>query len=134
MGDHDMITHMSKSESADSGKSYLLSLHRQKIGYDNGYWVTFRVTEVPPDEGRPWGFQYALTLHDENDDRILGYDNSHSIDAATGPAKKSKRQVAFDHIDRRGKRSVPYQFTTPYQLVEDFLADVEKILREEGVL
>jgi len=76
---------------------------------------------------------YALTLHDENDDRILGYDNSHSVDVATGPAKKTSRPVAFDHMDRRGKKSVPYEFTTPFKLVEDFFAEVDKILREEGV-
>lgn len=114
------------------GWDYILDLHRQKIGYDNGYWVTIRVTRVEPDEGRPHGLQYAFTLHDENDDRILGYDNSHAVDMATGPARRSKRPSAFDHIDRRGKASVPYEFTTPFQLVADFFAEVERILKEEG--
>jgi len=77
--------------------------------------------------------QYALTLHDENGDRILGYDNSHGADAATGPARKSKRPTPFDHIDRRGQRSVPYRFMTPFKLLQDFFADVERILRDEGV-
>jgi hypothetical protein len=39
----------------------------------------------------------------------------------------------YDHIDRKGKRSVPYRFTTPFKLVEDFFAEVEEILRKEGV-
>ena len=56
------------------------------------------------------------------------------MDVATGPGKKSKRRKPFDHIDRRGKKSVPYKFTTPYELVEDFFTEVEKILKEEGVL
>ena len=124
---------MGERDSQAEGWDYLLDLHRQKIGYDNGYWVTIRATRVPPDEGRPHGVQYALTLHDEHDDRILGYDNSHAADVATGPAKKSKRPKTFDHIDRRGKRSVPYEFTTPFKLVADFFAEVEKILKEEGV-
>jgi hypothetical protein len=83
--------------------------------------------------GRPHGLKYALTLHDRNDDRILGYDNSHGIDVATGPAKRSKQPERYDHIDRRGRKSVPYEFTTPYQLVADFFADVERILKEEDV-
>ena len=78
--------------------------------------------------------RYSLTLHDENDDRILGYDNSHGVDVAWGPAKRAKRPEPFDHIDRRGRRSVPYRFTTPYKLVEDFFTEVERILKEEGVL
>ena len=124
---------MAERDSTAEGWDYILDLNRQKIGYDNGYWVTIRVTRVTPDEGRPHGPQYAFTLHDENDDRILGYDNSHAVEEATGPAKKSKRPNAFDHVDRRGKRSVAYEFTTPFQLVADFFAEVEKILREEGV-
>jgi hypothetical protein len=124
---------MGGRDSAAEGWDYILDLHRQKIGYDNGYWVTIRVTKVAPDEGRPHGLQYAFTLHDENDDRILGYDNSHAVDVAAGPAKKSRRPKAFDHIDRRGKKSVAYEFTTPFQLVADFFAEVEKILKEEGM-
>lgn len=123
---------MVERDSSAEGWDYILDLHRQRIGYDNGYWVTIRVTKVPPDEGRPHGLRYALTLHDENDDRILGYDNSHPVDTSTGPARRSKRPKTFDHIDRRGKRSVPYAFTTPFKLVEDFFTEVERILREEA--
>jgi hypothetical protein len=38
---------------------------------------------------------------------------------------------AFDHIDRRGRRSSAYAFTTPFKLLEDFLAEVERIIEEE---
>jgi hypothetical protein len=117
-----------------SGIDYLFDLHRTKIGYDNGYWVTMRVFKVQPDAGRPLGLQYSLTLHDPNGDRVLGFDNSHAIDVATGPARKSRRPVTFDHIDRRGRRSVPYEFTTPYKLVEDFFNAVEEALKQEDML
>jgi hypothetical protein len=122
-----------RASKKEEGWDYILDLHREKIGYDNGYWVTIRVTRVKPDEHRPHGLKYALTLHDENDDRVLGYDNSHAVEAATGPARKSKKPIVFDHIDRRGRKSVPYKFTTPFKLVEDFFTEVEKILKEEGV-
>jgi Family of unknown function (DUF6516) len=124
-----MSDHTPKRE----GYDYFLDLHLQKIGYDNGFWATFRVFKVEPDEGKPHGLQYSLTLHDENGDRILGFDNSQSVSVASGPASRSKTPKAFDHIDRRGRRSVPYEFTTPYKLVEDFLAEVDAILKKEGV-
>ena len=78
-------------------------------------------------------FEYSFSLHDANDDRILGYDNAHRVDVATGPARRSKRPVAYDHINRRGRRSVPYEFVSPYKLVADFFAEVDEILKKEGV-
>jgi hypothetical protein len=112
------------------GWDYLLELHGSRIGYDNGYWVAIRVVRVEPDEQRPHGLQYSLTLHDGNGERVLGYDNSHVVDAASGPARRSRRPVRSEHVDRRGKRSLPYEFTTPFKLVEDFFAEVEAILKE----
>ena len=124
---------MAERDSAAEGWEYVLDLHLSKIVYDNGYWVAIRVTKVPRDDGRPHGSQYALSLHDQNDDRVLGYDNAHGVDVATGPAQKSKRPKAYDHIDRRGARSKPYEFTTPFKLLEDFFADVDAILKTAGV-
>ena len=46
----------------------------------------------------------------------------------------SQSPVALDHINRRGRKPVPYVFTTPYKLLEDFFAEVDKILKKEGVL
>jgi Family of unknown function (DUF6516) len=117
----------------DQGRDYFLSLDRQWIGYEKGYWVTFRVRRVEASEERPHGFQYSLSLHDANDDRVLGYNNAHAVDVGTGPATRSRRQRAYDHINRRGKRPVPYRFTTPYKLLEDFFTDVDRTLKKEGV-
>jgi hypothetical protein len=36
-------------------------------------------------------------------------------------------------INRRGRKPVPYVFTTPHKLLEDFFAEVDKILKKEGV-
>ncbi len=125
---------MSGRDSEREGWDYFLDLDRQSIAYDSGYWATFRVSAVCPSEGRPHGIQYSLSLHDENGDRLLGYNNAHAVDVAKGPARKSKRPKAFDHINRRGRKPVPHAFTTPFKLLEDFFTDVDKILREEGVL
>ena len=126
---------MSGSDSKrDDGQNYFLSLDRQWIGYEKGYWVTFRVRRVEVSEERPHGFQYSLSLHDANDDRVLGYNNAHAVAVGSGPATRSRRPKAHDHINRRDNRPVPYEFTTPYKLLQDFFADVDKILKKEGVL
>jgi Family of unknown function (DUF6516) len=125
---------MGERGSKFEGLDYLLELHLSRIGYDNGYCVAIRAVRVASDTARPHGLQYSLTLHGEDGDRILGYDNSHRVDAATGPGRKSRRPAALDHIDRKGRRSVPYRFTTPFKLLEDFFAAVDDILRKEGAL
>lgn len=121
------------SESNNWEIQYALDLDRQRIGYEKGYWATFRFTKVSPDEGRPRGLQYSLSLHDHKDDRLMGFNNAHPVDVATGPARRSRRRREFDHINRRGERSVPYEFTTVAKLLEDFFAEVDKILKKEGV-
>jgi hypothetical protein len=115
------------------GYDYFLDFHLTKIGYDNGYWATFRVFKRDPDEGRPHGLQNSLALLDEHDNRILSFDNSHPVSVGSGPARRSKKPKTFDHIDRRGQESVPYTLTTPYKLLEDFFAEVDAILKKEGV-
>jgi hypothetical protein len=124
---------MSKRDSpSDDEREYFLGLNRQWIGYE--YWVKFRVTAVEASAERPHGLQYSFSLHDANDERILGYNNARPVDAATGPARRSKRPTAWDHTTRRGKsKSVPYTFESPYQLVADFFAEVDEILKKEGV-
>jgi hypothetical protein len=125
---------MSERDPELVGLNYFLDLNQSRIGYDNGYWVGIRAVKVEPDEERPHGLQYSLTLHDQDGDRVLGYDNSHRVDAATGPARRSKRPTTLDHIDRKGRKSVPYRFTTPFKLLEDFFAAVDDILKRERAL
>src|SRR5688572_26560400 len=106
-------------------RDYFLSFDRKLIRYEKGFWTTFRVTAVPPSPERPHGFQYSLSLHDEHDDRMLGYNNAHPVAHRSGPARKSRSAVEYDHINRRGRRTVPYKFTTPYKLMEDFFNEVD---------
>lgn len=46
---------------------------------DNGYWTKFEVRNVKATSQIPHGIKYSLTLHDNNNRRILGYDNAHAI-------------------------------------------------------
>lgn len=80
-----------------------------------GWWWKIAVWEAP---GAPDGIRYALTLHGPDNDRVLGYDNDHGHHHRHPPM---------------GERR-PYDFTTCARLVEDFFADVDRHLRERGVL
>lgn len=78
----------------------------------------------------PHGIRYSLSLHEPAGKRILGYDNAHPAK----PPKKRKyagRIVAFDHKHRHiSDKGMPYEFTDAYQLLADFFADVDRVLRE----
>ena len=95
---------MSDSPSDDE-REYFLNLNRQWIRYEKDYWATFRVRAVEASPQRPHGFEYSLSLHDEKDDRVLGYNNAHGVDVASGPARTARRPVAWDHVNRRGKKA-----------------------------
>lgn len=112
---------------------YLLDLHMETIEVGKGYWVSIRAREVPPDEGRPHGVQYAITLHAPGGRRLLGYDNAHAPPVSrSGPARRSQRVAVFDHV-HRGDSVQLYEFRSAADLVIDFWADAEIILAKEGV-
>jgi hypothetical protein len=98
-----------------------------------GFWVNMKVREVPRDDGRPQGIQYALTLHRLGGHRILGYDNAHKPKIGTGPSRRSKQASrGFDHRHWRKTISI-YDYVSPAKLLEDFWADVYALLEEEGI-
>jgi hypothetical protein len=114
------------------GLEGLLDLDRQTMEIGGGYWVTMRARRVPKSRQRPHGVQYALTLHRPGGTRIVGYDNAHAPPRASGPAARSRRPVAYDHIHRR-EAVAPYEFESPGRLLEDFWAEVEAALKREGI-
>ncbi len=69
-------------------------------------------------------------MHEPYGNRILGYDNAHAVK----PPKKFKyagRILAFDHKHRHvSDKGVPYEFKDAQQLLEDFFADVDRVLLE----
>jgi hypothetical protein len=92
-----------------------------------------KAVRVSPDEGRPHGIHYTLTLHGADGERVVGYDNAHRPDIGTGPARRSRRRSrGRDHRHFHG-RVTWYDFETPVKLMEDFWSDVQKVLEEEGV-
>ena len=124
----------SKSDTNDWAIEWMLSINNQRVGLESGYWWTVRAWKVEPHEGQPHGLFYSITLHDEMSCRVLGFDNAHPVDVATGPARKSRRPKTWDHKHMRGNRSVPYVFISPAQLVEDFFDAMNDYLTERGLI
>jgi hypothetical protein len=73
----------------------LLDLDGESFAMENGYWAKFEVTRVTHSQYIPHGIKYSLTLHDRNNTRVLGFDNSHAVK----PKKKKygARRITWDH-------------------------------------
>lgn len=85
-------------------------------------------TDATPE--RPHGLSYSLTLHDADNQRILGFDNAHPVRARKGPG--GKRHRFHDHRHRYDRTRV-YHFVDTATLITDFYEAVDRILDEPGV-
>ena len=101
-----------------------LSLDGWEFQFAGGYRVKIAAQRVAATRSRPHGIKYSLTLHDAQGRRIYGIDNAHGV----------RRRPEFDHRHvYGGSRLAPYAYRGPVQLLEDFYAEVERILQERGV-
>lgn len=117
----------------DPTLEFFLDLHGFTAEVGGGFWVSMKVRRVEKCGGRPHGIQYALSLHKPGNERIVGYDNAHKPTIGSGPSAPSKmRALFFDYKHIKGKVA-PYEFESPEKLLEDFWADVERTLKEEGI-
>jgi hypothetical protein len=113
----------------DHGLDLLLSFDGERYVFDGGFWVKYEVERVEPDENRPHGIKYSLTLHAPDGTRILGYDNAHRVRPA-GKHKYSGRRLPYDHRHRAaGDEGVPDEFVDAATLMGDFLAEVEAVIK-----
>ncbi|MCL2645357.1 MAG: DUF6516 family protein [Betaproteobacteria bacterium] len=114
----------------DAAIDTLLDLNGSILDQGNGYWIKLEAWRVEETDKIPHGIRYSLTLHEPYGDRILGYDNAHAVK----PPKRFKyagRILAFDHKHRHASdNGVPYEFKDTQQLLEDFFADVDRVLLE----
>jgi hypothetical protein len=94
-----------------------------------GYWVKFVVSRVTPSPERPHGIEYSLTMHDSNNQRLVGFDNAHPVPGT----KRSGRGVgrAHDHRHRLGTVK-PYPYENAAKLVADFWQAVDEVLKLKG--
>lgn len=119
-------------DTADHGLENLLAYDGLVLLLEGGYWMRFVIRRVPSSRHKPYGIDYALTLHDGSNERIFGFDNDHAVDH-TGN-RFVAAPVAFDHCHRRrGDPGRPYLFIDAAQLIQDFFDGVERILSEKGL-
>ena len=112
----------------DHSLDTLLDLDGQVLFVDDKarFWVKFEARRVEPDAERPYGVRYSLTLHDARGVRLVGFDNAH-------PGGGERRGSVADHRDR-GATIRPYHYLDAATLLADFWAEVERVLRERGVM
>jgi hypothetical protein len=97
---------------------------------DGKYWVKFSIKRVDPTPERPHGLSYSLTLHTESGERLVGFDNAHSVRRAAGPAGKSRKRHDHKHRLRTVR---PYDYKDAATLLADFWAEVDAVLKQRGV-
>ena len=121
-----------KKVKQDHSLDILLELDGQVFVVDPGgkYWVRFRVTKVTVAPEKPQGLDYSLTLHDENSERLVGFDNAHPVKPTKGPAGKKRKSQDHKH---RFRTIRPYEYKGAGKLLEDFWAEVDSVLKERGV-
>ena len=118
-------------DKSDPSLSILLDLDGTKIEVGAQYWVKINAWVIEPDEARPHGIRYELTLHDASNRRVLGFDNAHTVKRSGGQFVEQPR--AYDHLHRGPKDAgVPYAYVSAGKLVEDFWQTVFNAMEELG--
>jgi len=116
------------------GLETLLELDDIIIAQTAGYWVRFEVRQVSASKHIPHGIRYNLTLHDNCNQRVMGYDNAH-VPKGAKRGKYKAQIMTYDHKHQTLKcKGEPYSFNSPAQLIEDFWKSVDDYLKEHGII
>jgi hypothetical protein len=114
----------------DPALDVLLDLNGEEFHEENGYWYKIEAKMVEITTKRPHGIRYNLTLHDNHNLRIMGFDNAHAVKSKK--IGKFKGQIIeYDHLHKDSKdKGTPYAFSSAEQLLKDFFDEVNRILKE----
>ena len=94
-----------KHQGRDKSLDTLLDLDGEIIVVDplGKHWVRFSVTKVEPTPEKPHGLDYSLTLHAEDGERLVGFDDAHQVSPteAQEPGRERHRiiGIAFGQSD-----------------------------------
>lgn len=112
----------------DRSLDALLDLDGQTLVIDDeGHAVKFVVRRTEVTEARPHGLSYSLTLHDRAGRRLMGFDNAHAVERPGGKFVEQPR--VYDHVHRGADdEGRPYAFVGAGKLIEDFWAEVDRIV------
>lgn len=109
----------------------LLDLDGLTFHRDDGLWWKIQVKRINPTEFIPHGISYSLTLHNRYNTRIMGYDNSHAV-KPSGKFKFAGQRLTYDHKHRHSSdKGIPYEFKNAQQLMDDFFAEIDRIVEEQ---
>ncbi|TMI87764.1 MAG: hypothetical protein E6H00_14665 [Bacillati bacterium ANGP1] len=116
------------AEPRDPSLEVLLDLDGQVLVVDpkGGHWVRFVVRRVPVTKEKPHGIDYSLTLHGPDGERLVGFDNAHSV-------RGRKHGRPQDHRHRL-QTIKAYEYQDAPTLLADFWSVVDAVLRERGVI
>jgi hypothetical protein len=113
----------------DHSLDTLLFLDGESFVVEGSFWVKFVIKQVPSSPERPHGLDYSLTLHDGENQRLLGFDNAHPITEGTGPGARTR--IEYDH-KHKGERVRFYVYADAATLLGEFWAEVDLILNERS--
>jgi hypothetical protein len=114
----------------DIGLDTLLDLDGSILEQERGYWMKIEVRRVPMSRHAPHGIRYSLTLHDKYGTRVLGFDNAHAVKRPK-KFKFAGQRLPYDHRHRTSSdKGVPYAFESAHRLLEDFFAEVDRVIKE----
>ena len=109
-----------------------MAFHGRVHHLEKGYWLKFEIARAESTPKRPHGLRYAFSLHDPDGNRLVGFDNAHSVRPVGSRFHQASEE--HDHWHRTGDDpGRPYAFTTADQLLADFFAEVQRVLEERGI-
>ncbi|HEY5208524.1 MAG TPA: DUF6516 family protein [Stellaceae bacterium] len=112
----------------DHGLEFFLAFDGLVYVFEEDYRLKFRIRRVAISTRRPHGLSYSFTLHAPNGQRLVGFDNAHRIRA------RRAQQAATDHWHSAQRDTgQPYAYKDSATLIEDFLDEVERVLKSLGV-
>jgi hypothetical protein len=117
---------------ADYGLELLLSYDNTTYTFSSGHWLKFEIYQVDANEQRPHGLYYSFTMHAPDGERILGFDNAHSVPHAGSKFIKGPTEADHWHRDETDEGR-PYKFVDAATLLVDFFDAVEKKAAELGI-
>ena len=86
------------SKTKDTGLEVLLALNGDRYFVDERgeFEAIFNVNRVAKSPQRPSGISYSLVLLNADNERVVCFDNAHTVSKGSGPGKI--RLIPFDHI------------------------------------
>ena len=115
----------------DASLDTLLFLDGERfvIDADGKLWVKFEVKQCQVTAERPHGLRYSLTLHEEDGQRLLGFDNAHPVREGSGPGTRTRMQ--YDH-KHSGEQIRLYVYENATTLLANFWTEFEMILQKRS--